>query len=144
MRERLQRAKSIDNFEWYQGHYHEQVISLEESIHWLINNKLMNVRGIFKTNYIKIEPNTLGDYSGLPDITGKRIFEGDIVEYNPYFHNKEVDICQVIFHSGAFVAKDVYIGSRISELNNPRVIGNIYDNPELMEVLHGKKSYKRV
>ncbi|MBO8161304.1 MAG: hypothetical protein H0Z24_06665 [Thermosipho sp. (in: Bacteria)] len=85
-----------------------------------------------------IEDCELMQYTGLKDINGKEIYEGDIVKIN----NKH--IAQVKFSRGMFKFKlnetiyadfeetDILFPFEVSE-NDIEVIGNIYKNPELLE-----------
>lgn len=82
-------------------------------------------------------PNTVGQFTGLHDKNGKEIYEGDIVRYSL---DDRKDIGYIGFHarSASFrvIAKhtDFGIGNRggLHELQL-EVIGNIYDNPELLK-----------
>lgn len=84
---------------------------------------------------VEIIPETLGQYTGLNDKNGKKIFEGDILR---------TDLCDellvVMFNEGcgAFqvLFKDGYSEGfleRCSDINHLEVIGNIHDNPELLK-----------
>lgn len=71
---------------------------------------------------------TIGQYTGLTDKNRKNIFEGDILKAN------NGHIGWVIFRNGEFV-KCCYCHPKSFNIifgNNERVVGNIYDNPELM------------
>ena len=74
-----------------------------------------------------IIPETVGQFTGLTDKNGKRIFEGDIVRY-------EDDIGYVIYNGddARFLvdSPNMYISMDYS--NEFEVIGNIHDNPELL------------
>ena len=82
-----------------------------------------------------IQPDTIGEYTGLKDKNGTPIFEGDIVrhvkgqtrtEYGKYID--DVEIFSVEYESASFNI------SYYSEVTNSLgVIGNIYDNPELLK-----------
>ena len=68
---------------------------------------------------------TVGQYTGLTDKNGKKIFEGDIVKIS----NDE--IFEVKYEDGGFTA-GLFLGDW--DYGHVEVIGNIHDNPELMEV----------
>ena len=97
----------------------------------------------------QVDPNTIGQFAGVVDKNGKEIYEGDIVEcvsWNEFFNNPETgDVMEpfrrkmyVDFRNGGF--------KMIEKLPKPlkdnewdiiyngdiKVIGNIYDNPELV------------
>ena len=61
-------------------------------------------------------------FPGLKDKNGKEIYEGDILTHK-YYKTPVI----VTFKNGGFIAEDVYIGDSSIE-----VIGNIYENPELL------------
>lgn len=74
-------------------------------------------------------------YTGLKDKNGKEIYEGDVVKV---FTNKEWRIGIIIYeHSGFTIDvtnnKELEYGRTSIIENLTEVIGNIYDNPELLE-----------
>ena len=74
----------------------------------------------------EVIPETVGQYTGLKDKHGKRIFEGDLLSLRtgrPHV---------VRFEDGAFVFENTAIPMRFA--NKLKVIGNVHDNPELLEV----------
>lgn len=96
------------------------------SINSLINNTT--------ATFVEVIPETISQYTGLKDKNGNKIFEGDIVErlwlgekhiYRIYYDN---DIA-------SFIGKDIY-GLNFTTFDCDacefEVIGNIYDNPELL------------
>lgn len=72
-REILFRGKRVDNGEWVKG--------LPFSLH-----ATNNVEGIetYDGERHKVDPDTVGQFTGLTDKSGKRVFEGDVMEFYVY------------------------------------------------------------
>lgn len=85
---------------------------------------------------MEINPETIGEYTGLKDIDGKDIFEGDILELGYY----ATFIGEVVWNEtiAAFTLREkdgerygkVPLGVWIADGHQLRVVGNIYDNAE--------------
>ena len=134
MREILFRGKRTDNGDWEYGDlwcnpYGKRVVCIVSPI---------NDQGTTGGN--EVNPETVGQYTGLKDKNGKKIFEGDIIGTDiarPYLI--------VEFRDGCFMfncndgGKDYYdimlsiLEEAQTEYKYGEVIGNIYDNPELLE-----------
>lgn len=78
-----------------------------------------------------VNPETVGQFTGLKDKNGKKIFEGDIVEIShDAYHGVRGE---VFFEKGSFMLKNVSdVLSLYGFLLWCEVIGNIHDNPELL------------
>ena len=124
MREILFRGKRPDNGEWVCGF----LVKMFGAYH-IIDE------GDENTSY-EVIPETVGQYTGLNDKHGKRIFEGDIAKV---LQGKDKDIAYVGFENGAFIlypeTGNIYERTLWSYWYNDwdvEVIGNITDNPELL------------
>ena len=125
MREILFRGKRIDDDKWTYGYLFQC---------W---GRCYLLWGMNGDNPIKEEvyPKTVGDYTGLTDKNGKKIFEGDIVTYIG-------EVCVVNWddETAKFVLKNENLLFDFEDVWCKRlrlqleVIGTIYDNPELLEV----------
>lgn len=136
MREILFTGKRVDNGEWVEGFYvfvpeHYKPEMSRKSYIVSINN------GFF----FEVIPETVRQYIGMTDKNGKKIFEGSIIECKVFGamatdkHKKYL----VVFDNGTYFAQ-WSIGERkffayMNETWERNVIGNIHDNPELLEVM---------
>ena len=77
---------------------------------------------------------TLMQSTELKDKNGREIYEGDILEIK---HLMGCETGELIFKYGAFLFDDggySYLGDHLANSEYIKVIGNIYENPELLEV----------
>lgn len=86
----------------------------------------------------EVEENTIGQYTGLHDKNGKEIYEGDFVRFHMHergIYESEYQTGLVEFGGGRFYADlDCSTLYFCGEPDDYEVIGNIYDNPELIKV----------
>ena len=152
MREILFRGKRIDNGEWVEGAFlndRDGAFYICPAVSDITYGDNGNRRRI--GCWYRVDPNTVGQYTGLTDKNGKRIFEGDILRYTG-FNMTYDDICYVVFDCAEFALKFVTMDKRtmakkdLEKLglqkglfdfcvgrNSFEVIGTIHDNPELLE-----------
>lgn len=132
MREILFRGKREDNGKWVYGFY---VGDTGDGCHEICD--ITSVTG----HRVDVLPETVGQYTGLSDKNGKRIFEGDILDFQINIKMKIRG--KVIFARGGFQFESqgfeeeyggsVNFDSDVIAFSSSclDVIGNIYDNPEL-------------
>lgn len=119
MREILYRGKRKDNGEWVYGYYCK--------CGWTGKEKDVIIPSHASALYgIDVIPETVGQYIGLKDKNGNKIFEGDIIK------------CQIEYNCGGYphsktsywevIMPDIY---RVNIDGKIEIIGNKHDNPEL-------------
>lgn len=136
MREILFRGRSFDNGKMVYGSLEKQINIFGDEEY-----KIFKQENCDKWEYIQVEPETIGEYTGLKDKNGKLIFEEDIVKVTDdadELQNECFDtgIGIVEFYDGLwYVDKGannaLYTLDRIGYIE---IIGNIHDNPELLQV----------
>lgn len=138
-REILFKAKRIDNGEWVEG-----CIVIDQSRLDRFKYRIQPIEsGVLYAH--PIDPDTLCQYTGLTDKNGKKIWENDIVNCWTCidigdFANYRVEIGYVEMNYGSFglhrIQDDTYYRpfKDYFEGYNLHIIGNIFDNPELLEV----------
>ena len=128
MREILFRGKQVDNGEWVEGYLYR--LSEKHNPFIMVKNKCGESHEVISE--------TVGQYTGLTDKNGNKIFEGDIVKtkFGRLCHVKwrstgcfcGIDLIPLETKSKAPTEWDLYCSE------NLEVVGNIHDNPELLEV----------
>lgn len=144
MREILFRGKRVDNGEWVYGTYGRHT-SFDAMI---IDRPYLDSNGdLTALNFWTVNPETVGQFTGLTDKNGVKIFEGDIVkeykskdkvkgvvkfgEYQSGINKYADDLgFYVEWTTENFLIRELGYWCRKNMLE---VIGNIHDNPELLE-----------
>ena len=134
MREILFKGKRVDNGEWVHGdllHNHDDRVFVGEVIVNGYNGTACD-RYEIETGLYEVLPETVGQYTGLTDKNGTKIFEGDIV-VQPCCPSIKIEVLYSETYMVWFVAE--LDSDEISELSNFKdgdfeIIGNIHDNQE--------------
>ena len=126
MRNILFRGKSIDFNMWVAGD-----LSIVEGRPYILVLKRISDGGL-KSMAIEVVPDTVGEWTGLFD-KNRKIFEGDIIKGHNSLHEDRL-IYQVVYESNGFYYMDEDdVTWHPEHIENVEVIGNIHDNPELLE-----------
>lgn len=148
MREILFRGKRKDNGEWETGFL---VI-----VRGGCSDEKIYIADKMTGYHTPIIPETVGQYTGLKDENGTKIFEGDVVEFESHGYIPNIERGVVIFKNGYFgieyisdVARKYNWGGTVHQIGTTtewkdmgaggvitytyEKIGNIHDNPELLK-----------
>lgn len=128
-REIIFRGKRLDNGKWEYGDLvHDDIGGM-----YVFPNDAENL-------YIeyRVDPDTVGQYTGLTDKNGKRIFEGDILKVYYYGKSKIFGVVKFdesrFFIDDDFMRDDIKAKAPMTEMFSRyefEVVGNVHDNPEL-------------
>ena len=140
MREILFRGRRIDNGQWAEGAFlndRDGAFYICPAVTDITYGDNGNRRRI--GCWYKVDPATVGQYTGLADNDGKRIFEGDIIKddwgkiYKVFYSLKSCSfMVECTITPNEFETGNYRIGE--AWCDTIRVIGNIHDNAELLEV----------
>lgn len=137
MREILFRGQAFGGREWIYGHYRNG-----RKLHIIYHDENSD-------NCYAVRPESVGQFTGLTDKNGKKIFEGDVVKFtdSPFGYSCTGIVC---FNEGSFCIKYEYwkkeefhrigktdkwqdMGASGIVTYQYEILGNIHDNPELLE-----------
>ena len=142
-REILFRGKRTDNGEWVEGYFIKTKLGKDTSpsdvvfVPWKENRNE-------EWGWIKVDPDTLCQYTGLTDKNGKKIWENDIIKTSRYGKDDGkgsnfagFDIFSVQWDDEGFALYSKWRRFNLRDNNGYEVIGNIFDNPELLTTNEG-------
>ena len=125
MRDIIFRGKRIDNGEWVEGYF----VNL-----WLMHYQ-KHQPIITDNNAVSydVDPSTVGQYTGLTDKNGKKIFEGDIMAFTAYGFDY-VGTVEFAYGSASVMCEHAnpFLDQAVSK-HGAYIIGNMHDNPELLK-----------
>ena len=153
MREILFKGKRIDNGEWVEGYYYkisETTYCFKEDYerkpvpehHYILQERMTDWGLPNQMVQIEIDPETLCQFTGLCDKNGKKIWENDICDRKEKYPEvvKMTNGDWTLDYSYA-LGRDYgnsycNLGFYVNERKCVEVIGNIFDNPELLQEEH--------
>lgn len=132
MREILFRGKQKDNNEWIEGYLYITQRGQYEISRYSKSYDCERYTSV-------VIPSTIGQYTGLTDKNGKKIFEGDIIDTPDrlvkvvwFAGNAQFDLHFIRYKDD--VTTTNFKGIHMRDLKEYEVIGNIYDNKEILDV----------
>ena len=125
MREILFRGKRIVDGKWITGYF-------------VVTGRYNAIKPKGEV-YYGVDPSTVGQYTGLTDKNGKKIFEGDILRFENDDGEFSLYLCEWNGECSGWTTKFLEYDASCDALDSlfcehAQVIGNIHDNPELLEV----------
>ena len=138
MREILFRGKAINhnngyhrtnykNGDWVYG----LITRLYDERFRMLPAEMTDIKGV---SGIEVDYKTIGQYTGLTDKNGKKVFEGDIIRKTNEGRHPQIFTANI--HTNFRVNEEVYYSpcDHFTESCEYEIIGNIHDNSELLEV----------
>lgn len=154
----LFKAKRADNGEWVQGYYVKGLDIYTKEVHLIFEPTTMFYSSGETDGWYKVDPSTICQCTGLKDKNGNLIWENDIVRFKhekfdfddglelfertclpnkkEYKRNYVVEFCNTHTHYGLrFRNGSIWfmVHKMTVVMHDTEVIGNIFDNKELLE-----------
>lgn len=136
MREILFRGKRVDNGEWETGYYvranyHWHKYGIHKD--WIVTGACSNGGWFALHGRYPVISDTVGQYTGLQDKNGKRIFEGDVVTFKTTNYCFTPCVVEYREDTAQFVVSKNGRRYPMADDFSYEVIGNIYDHKELLD-----------
>lgn len=154
MRERKFRGRKIDNKDWVYGYFAKDInynMNGSEYVDCIIDTK----KGPSEGMWFEVDPATVGQYTGLKDCKrteecpdGQEIYEGDIVNRLTNDAVFETGVVQWSDYLSSWLIECINTDGRLilaapgtikgsGEVRSYEIIGNIYENPDLIKAVRG-------
>mgnify|MGYP003290546694 CR=1 FL=1 len=144
MREILFRAKRLKDKIWVEGSL--LVLDADSGYYFITqpykSASTLPVKDLIYNHTHLVDPETVCQFTGMIDKNGAKVFEGDIIRIITFGFDKELFVTNVKFGArsgvqGFYLANGrsmFYFGQTdLSRMDDGEVIGNIFDNPELLK-----------
>ena len=140
MRKILFRGICTETGDWVKGHYVRFFDDKGNRYHRIYPGYAESDCGDLYPDWYEVDPETVGQYTGLTDKNGTKIFEGDLISDGGmngiprvvrWIESSALFKCPLVRKHWAYDYNDVPLWSMQSE--KTEVIGNVHDNPELLE-----------
>lgn len=146
----LFKAKRLDNGEWVHGYYVKGLNMFAKEVHLIFEPATLFYSSGKTDGWNEIDSTTICQCTGLKDKNGNLIWEGDVIhkpsytDYDAYV-NSEAYTGRVQYEDGGWsveitrsdgsvcVSPIIEMIAYSKDIEHSEVIGNIFDNPELLE-----------
>lgn len=135
MREIIFRGKNPDNGKWYEGAYSPHnwdFFGMRSDIPQII---IVSEDKYLDGKWIEVIPETVGQYTGLTDKNGKKVFEGDILFSSYIADSPSIEVVKWIYNGWHTQEGDLTpdMIDDVGIMPYSEVIGNVHDNPRLLK-----------
>jgi uncharacterized phage protein (TIGR01671 family) len=134
------RAKEKNTNKWVYGYYamRSEESPVPETNEWYCEHYMLIDRGIIGFEEVLIDVKTLCQFTGLTDKDKKQVYEGDIDEYGYIIKWNPLHNCIGYYSSNGYIQG--ILSEMVDKYGNPvsyhlfrKIIGNIFDNSELVD-----------
>ena len=133
MREYKFRGKRIDNGEWVYGYYFIEERDIEDGFIWRDIPQIQQRYGDHY-QYFDVDPATVGQYTGVKERYPQMVGEGQEIYFGDVVRLFGGEYCQGYYeYDQTIVVKSSYDIVAMEESENVQLLGNVWDNPELLK-----------